>query len=37
VSQFGLGSTIAVVMVAILVVVTFVYVRETVRSTEAAI
>ncbi len=37
VSQFGLGSTIAVVMVAILVLVTFVYVRETVRSTEAAI
>ncbi len=33
VSQFGLGSAIAVVMVAILVVVTFVYVRQTVRVT----
>jgi N,N'-diacetylchitobiose transport system permease protein len=33
VSQFGLGSAIAVVMVAILVVVTFVYVRQTVRLT----
>ncbi len=33
VSQFGLGSAIAVVMVAILVLVTFVYVRQTVRLT----
>jgi len=33
VSQFGLGSAIAVVMVAILVLVTFVYVRQTVRTT----
>jgi len=33
VSQFGLGSAIAVVMVAILVLVTFVYVRQTVRQT----
>jgi N,N'-diacetylchitobiose transport system permease protein len=33
VSQFGLGSAIAVVMVAILLLVTFVYVRETVRLT----
>jgi N,N'-diacetylchitobiose transport system permease protein len=37
VSQFGLGSAIAVLLVAILVLVTFVYVRETVRSTEGAI
>jgi N,N'-diacetylchitobiose transport system permease protein len=37
VSQFGLGSASAVVMVAILVVVTFFYVRQTVRlSTEDA-
>ncbi len=37
VSQYGLGSAAAVVMVAILVVVTFFYVRQTVRlSTEAA-
>jgi len=35
VSQFGLGSAAAVVMVAILVVVTFFYVRQTIRlSTE---
>src|SRR5712692_3888940 len=33
VSQFGLGSAAAVVMVAILVLVTFVYVRQTVRQT----
>src|SRR6266849_1614549 len=33
VSQFGLGSAAAVVMVAILVVVTFAYVRQTVRLT----
>ena len=33
VSQFGLGSAIAVVMVAVLVLVTFVYVRQTVRQT----
>jgi len=32
VSQYGLGSAVAVVMIAILVVVTFLYVRQTVRS-----
>jgi len=37
VSQFGLGSAAAVVMVAILVVVTFAYVRQTVRLTEEAV
>ncbi len=36
VSQFGLGSAAALVMVAILVVVTFAYVRQTVRLTEEA-
>jgi N,N'-diacetylchitobiose transport system permease protein len=37
VSQFGLGSAAAVVMVAILVVVTFAYVRQTVRLTTEAV
>src|SRR2546428_2914468 len=37
VSQYGLGSAAAVVMVAILVVVTFFYVRQTVRLTTEAI
>ncbi len=37
VSQFGLGSAAAVVMIAILVVVTFAYVRQTVRLTEEAV
>jgi N,N'-diacetylchitobiose transport system permease protein len=37
VSQYGLGSAAAVVMVAILVVVTFAYVRQTVRLTEEAV
>jgi len=32
VSQYGLGSAVAVVMIAILVVATFLYVRQTVRS-----
>jgi N,N'-diacetylchitobiose transport system permease protein len=36
VSQFGLGSAAAVVTIAILVVVTFAYVRQTVRLTEEA-
>ncbi|HSS94841.1 MAG TPA: sugar ABC transporter permease [Candidatus Dormibacteraeota bacterium] len=36
VSQYGLGSAAAVVMIAILVVVTFAYVRQTVRLTEEA-
>src|SRR2546426_604526 len=36
-SQYGLGSAAAVVMVAILVVVTFFYVRQTVRLTTEAI
>lgn len=31
VSQYGLGSAVAVVMIAILIAVTFVYVRQTVR------
>ena len=37
VSQFGLGSAAAVVTIAILVVVTFAYVRQTVRLTEEAV
>ena len=37
VSQFGLGSAAAVVTIAILVVVTFAYVRQTVRLTEEAL
>jgi N,N'-diacetylchitobiose transport system permease protein len=37
VSQYGLGSAAAVVMVAILVVVTFFYVRQTVRLTTEAV
>jgi len=37
VSQYGLGSAAAVVMVAILVVVTFFYVRQTVRLTNEAV
>lgn len=37
VSQYGLGSAAAVVMVAILVVVTFAYVRQTVRLTQDAV
>jgi N,N'-diacetylchitobiose transport system permease protein len=37
VSQFGLGSAAAVVMVLILVVVTFAYVRQTVRLTTEAV
>ena len=37
VSQYGLGSAAAVVMVAILVVVTFFYVRQTVRLTNEAL
>jgi N,N'-diacetylchitobiose transport system permease protein len=38
VSKFGLGAAAAVVMVAILLVVTFVYVRQTVRlTTEEAV
>jgi len=36
VSQYGLGSAAAVVMVAILMVVSFFYVRQTVRLTEEA-
>jgi len=34
VSQYGLGATIAVLMVVILVIVTLFYVRETVRQAE---
>ncbi len=37
VSQFGLGSAAAVVTIAILVIVTFAYVRQTVRLTEEAV
>jgi N,N'-diacetylchitobiose transport system permease protein len=37
VSQFGLGSAAAVITIAILVVVTFAYVRQTVRLTEEAV
>jgi ABC-type sugar transport system permease subunit len=38
VSKFGLGAAAAVLMVAILLVVTFVYVRQTVRlTTEEAV
>lgn len=36
VSQYGLGATIAVLMVVILVIVTLFYVRETVRQAEIA-
>ena len=36
VSQYGLGSAVAVVMIAILVMVTFFYVRQTVRSVNEA-
>jgi N,N'-diacetylchitobiose transport system permease protein len=36
VSQYGLGSAVAVVMIAILIVVTFFYVRQTVRSINEA-
>jgi N,N'-diacetylchitobiose transport system permease protein len=37
VSQFGLGSAAAVITIGILVVVTFAYVRQTVRLTEEAV
>jgi N,N'-diacetylchitobiose transport system permease protein len=37
VSQFGLGSAAAVVTIAILVIVTFAYVRQTVRLTEEGV
>jgi N,N'-diacetylchitobiose transport system permease protein len=37
VSQYGLGSAAAVVMIAILIIVTFAYVRQTVRLTEEAV
>ncbi len=36
VAQYGLGATIAVLMVAILVIVTFLYVRETIKQAEIA-
>jgi N,N'-diacetylchitobiose transport system permease protein len=36
VSQYGLGSAVAVVMIAILVIATFLYVRQTVRSINEA-
>jgi len=36
VSQYGLGATIAVLMVLVLIVVTLFYVRETVRQAEIA-
>jgi len=36
VSQYGLGSAVAVVMVAILIVISFFYVRQTVRSINEA-
>lgn len=36
VAQYGLGATIAVLMVTILVVVTFFYVRETIKQAEIA-
>jgi N,N'-diacetylchitobiose transport system permease protein len=36
VSQYGLGSAVSVVMIAILVVATFLYVRQTVRSINEA-
>jgi len=36
VSQFGLGSAVAVVMVAILMIISFFYVRQTVRSINEA-
>ena len=35
-TQYGLGASIAVVMVIVLVVVTFFYVRETVKVAEIA-